>query len=401
MVDFLANGLAIAEILADNAGGQAIDTDGDGGSNKADEYVEIQNGFGTTVSLDGIEIWSQKDGLLYAFPDGETLAPGETATVVGEYTGTPPAGFYDAGGSANTNFLEDGEGSKWDTIFLLDTTTGPPSYVTLTYGTQAQPPSPPSGFPTNAVQIGPGEIIDSSAPNGASFTRNSDGEFVEATPDPGTPDFLCIAEGALVVTLHGRKPVERLAPGDQVRSQDGRYHAVVAIGRATHPQAVLAALPALTPIELPPGVLGATHPLRLSPNHCVLIDSPLAELLFDGPVLVAAKDLVAAGLARPAPQDGGADYIHLLFNDHIVLDASGVWVESLFLGQPGQSWVATQRAAGTLTETDASETDRIRHAQKAFRTLKSHEARLLAASLAGDASSRHQGADAHPASHAD
>ncbi|MEO1309042.1 MAG: lamin tail domain-containing protein, partial [Pseudomonadota bacterium] len=105
MVDFLANGLAIAEILADNAGGQAIDTDGDGGSNKADEYVEIQNGFGTTVSLDGIEIWSQKDGLLYAFPDGETLAPGETATVVGEYTGTPPAGFYDAGGSANTNFL--------------------------------------------------------------------------------------------------------------------------------------------------------------------------------------------------------------------------------------------------------------------------------------------------------
>ena len=229
------------------------------------------------------------------------------------------------------------------------------------------------------MQIGTGESINSSAPNGAGFSRNSDGEFVEGSPDPGVPDFLCIAAGALIYTDRGRQPIERLRPGDRVRAHDGAYHRLVAIGRATHPQAVLSAIPALTPVELFPGVLGADHALQLSPNHCVMIENPLAELLFEGPVLIPAKALVAAGLARTVPQGAGADYYHLLFHDHVVLEASGVWVESLFLGAPGTAWIAAQRQSGTLVEANPTDTDR--DARKAHRALRTHEAQLLTASL--------------------
>lgn len=381
MVDFLANGLAIGELLVDNAGGTAIDTDGDGGSNKADEYVEIQNGSGNTVSLDGIEIWSQKDDLLFAFPDGETLAPGATATVVGEYTGTPPVGFYDAGGSANTNFLQDGEGSKWDSIFLLDTNTSPPSYTVLSYGLPPRAPTLPDGFPTNAVLVGAGESINSSGPNGGSFTRNTDGDFEVGTPDPGVPDFLCIAAGALIDTARGPILVEHLRPGDRVRDKHGRSHSLIAIGRTAHSAAVLDALSDLAPVALYPGAMGATQTLCLSPNHCVLVDTHLTELLFDGPVFVPAKALVASGIAQLVMPDDGVTYFHLLFEDHIVLNASGVWVESLYLGAPGKSWIASQRGAGRLTESERSQTDQICHRFKAHRTLKAHEARLLAASM--------------------
>ncbi|MEM7724479.1 MAG: Hint domain-containing protein [Pseudomonadota bacterium] len=382
MVDFLANGLAIAELLADNAGGSAIDTDGDGGANKADEYVEIQNGSGNTVSLDGIEIWSQKNGLLFAFPDGETLAPGATATVVGEYTGTPPAGFYDAGNANNINFLPDGEGGLWDSIFLLDTTTAPPSYTVFSYGTPPRAPAPPGGFPSDAVQIGPGESINSSSPNGAGFSRDLNGDFVEGSPDPGTPDFLCIATGALIETVDGPVAIEHLRPGTRVFGHDGGAHELIAIGQTTHSAARLALLPGLCPVEVATGTLGATSPLRLSPNHCVLIETPLSDVLFSGPALVPAKALEHAALARAAPNGVDTRYFHLLFADHIVLKASGVWVESLYLGAMAQSWVRAQRQAGQLTERDAETTDRIAHPRKAYRALKAHEARLLIANIA-------------------
>ncbi|MEM9972762.1 MAG: Hint domain-containing protein [Pseudomonadota bacterium] len=377
MPDFLANGLAISEILADNAGGTAIDTDGDGGINKADEYIEIQNGTANTVSLSGIQIWSQKNGLLFEFPTGATIGPGETATVLGEYTGPTPPGFFDSGGPANFNFLPDGEGSQWDSIFLLDTTTAPPSYVSLSYGTPPRAPNPPSGFPDNAVQLGAGESINSSAPNGIAFSRNASGDFEEGTPSPGVPDFICIGAGALIDTTEGLQLIETLTPGTRVLGRDGRAHTLVAVGWAHHGPATLAALPHIAPIAVETGSFGATRPLSLSPNHCLCVETPLSTLLFDGPVLVPAKALQSTGQARPAPFARGVTYFHLLFEEHVVLRASGVWVEALFTSGPARRWLEAQGHRGHLAEIAPGAAQEIRHHAKAFRSLRLFEARLL------------------------
>ncbi|WP_162798306.1 lamin tail domain-containing protein [Sulfitobacter sp. SK011] len=77
------NDLIISEVLADNAGGAAIDTDGDGNTNKSDEFIELQNTSGSVLSLDGYEVWSQKNGLLYSFGATDTIAAHGTATIVG------------------------------------------------------------------------------------------------------------------------------------------------------------------------------------------------------------------------------------------------------------------------------------------------------------------------------
>ena len=131
------DGLIFSEFLVDNSEFSAgFDTDGDGQHNKSDEFIELQNTTGSAISLDGYELWSDDKGLLFSFGPGDTIDPGQTATIVGEYTGTPPAGYYDAGRSEGNNWLEDGEGSNNDTIYLVNTATG--EYIAFSYGEPAQ-----------------------------------------------------------------------------------------------------------------------------------------------------------------------------------------------------------------------------------------------------------------------
>lgn len=183
------NGIIFSEFLVDNSPFVAgYDTDGDGAHNKSDEYIELQNTTGSAISLDGYQVWSDDKGLLYEFGPSDTIAPGQTATIVGEYAGTPPAGFYDAGLSDGNDFLQDGEGAKNDTIYLVNSSTG--DYIVFSYGDPIQSPSPPSGF-TGTSQIGAGESLASDGPNGVSFTRDSNGDWTEGSPDPGTPGVVC------------------------------------------------------------------------------------------------------------------------------------------------------------------------------------------------------------------
>ncbi|NNF71497.1 MAG: lamin tail domain-containing protein, partial [Rhodobacteraceae bacterium] len=112
MADSL-DGLIFSEFLVDNP--SFFDTDGDGTANKSDEFIELQNATGSTISLDGYQLWLDDRGLLYSFSSGDTIDAGGTATVVGEYTGTAPDGFYAAGLGEGNDFLADGEGTRNDT----------------------------------------------------------------------------------------------------------------------------------------------------------------------------------------------------------------------------------------------------------------------------------------------
>jgi hypothetical protein len=375
MVDRLSNGVFISEILADNAGSKAIDTDNDGNTTKADEFIELQNFSGATVSLSGIQIWSEKNGLLYSFGASATLGPYGTATVLGEYTGTPPPGYYSAGIPNNGNFLPDGEGQKFDTIFVLDTNTN--TFITFSYGNPPRVPVQPAGFPTSATQSGTGESFDSNAPNGTAFRRDANGDFIEAPPTPGQRGPLCIAGGMRIDTAAGPVAVEDLRAGDRVLCHDGTSRALRAIGRDRLSAAVWRALPALGPVDLPAGADGRGR-LSLSPNHRVLLSGASAELHLGTPeILVAAKFLGRPRLQHPGES---LDYYHLLFDRHTLIRAEGVWIESLYLGDVGQGWIAAQRRAGTLSEGNPTRTDAIRHAAAVLPCARSYEAVVLAAS---------------------
>lgn len=326
MADFL-NGVFISEILADNAGGSAVDVDGDGNANKADEFIEFGNVSGAPISLDGYEVWSQKNGQLYAFGPGDVLNDGEAATVVGNYTGTPPAGFYSAGIPENGNFLPDGEGQKYDSIFLVDTATG--DYIVLSYGKPPRAPVLPAGFPgTN--RIGSGESVNSNAPNGAALARDANGVLIETTPTPNVPNIACFAEDTVILTRHGERPVADLRPGDMIPTYGHGMQRLLGVCSSHISPDTLLRAPSFRPLTVDSELFGAQLGIRLSPAHCMLYTSPYAEALFaSAQVLLPARHLQAAGFAHPSIPRNGVTYHHLLFADHTLVMANGMWSETL------------------------------------------------------------------------
>ncbi|MEO0863725.1 MAG: Hint domain-containing protein [Pseudomonadota bacterium] len=374
MADFL-NGIFISEILADNAGGAAVDTDGDGNTNKADEFIEFGNVSGASISLDGYEVWSEKNGLLYQFGPGDTLDDGDSATVVGNYGGTPPAGFYNAGIAENGNFIPDGEGQKFDTIFLVDTATG--DYIALSYGNPPRAPTQPGGFP-GTTQVGSGESIDSNAPNGTAFARDGSGTLVETAPTPGTPDVACFAQGTLILTRRGEQPVEDLRPGDRLPTYDGGLRTLLGVCAVHLPARDLLAHPALRPLTVDGAMFGGDHGIRLSPAHCLLYGAPWAEALFASPqILLRARHLEAAGMARADIPRSGVTYHHLLFDEHVLVLANGMWAESyLNTGARDDRDVVDQARWNLCPGVSRAAT---RHRQAARRVLRGFEARVLLA----------------------
>lgn len=362
MADKLSNGLFISEILADNAGGSATNTNLDGATNKQDEYIEIQNSSGGSIDLSGIQIFSERDGQLHSFSSGQIIDAGETATIIGTYTGPQNPGgdtsrnYFGSNGSAGTDrgsnngFLYDGEGTKRDSIILLDTNTN--EFVILSYGEPPDPPdvnpdgtlvSPPPGFPAGATRVGDGESIDSGSPNGTAFSRDADGDFAEdPDPTPGEPDTPCFCAGTLIETDAGPIPVEDLVPGMGIVTLDRGVQPLVGIGMCRVGHVALAALPELRPITVPAGVLGATETLHLSPAHRVLLSGGKVELVTSLHAVLAPVGTLT-GLAGITRDDSLAPvtFVHLLFANHEIIRANGIWTESLFAGARASRFLQT------------------------------------------------------------
>lgn len=357
MVAFL-DGLFFSEILADNAGNGAFDTDGDGGSNKADEFVEIQNSTGSTIDLSNYSLWSAQRGELYDFTTGASVAAGETATVIGEYSGTPPPGsnYYDVGLPNNNNnqgLLEDGEGSfRWDTLYLVNEVTG--EYIALEYGdghpgtANVTVPDFFAGTSVTGVLVG-SETTLSDAPNGTVITRDANGDLVEdTTPDPDNPGPVCFVLGTLIATAKGQRRIEDLSPGDLIETRDHGAQPLRWIGASHQSGADLIAAPHLRPIHIAKGALGPDVPsrdLRVSPQHRMLIHSRIAERMFGpGGVLVpAVKLLPLPGVTRSGAQ--AITYLHLLFDRHEIVFAEGCESESLYLGEMAQDRLGSDAMA--------------------------------------------------------
>ncbi|MEM9910382.1 MAG: Hint domain-containing protein [Pseudomonadota bacterium] len=381
MPDFL-NGLFFSEILADNAGGGALNTNGQGGANKQDEFVEIQNNTGSTIDLEGYQIWSSQNGLLHTFQENDDIPAGGTATVVGTFN-NPPAGFFGANGNNNSasgsgGFLEDGEGGKRDTLYLADPDG---NYIVLSYGDPPQTPTNlPSGFPTGGAQQGAGESVNSNAPNGTALLRDENGDFVEGSADPGTPGFVCFAEGTLIATQHGCVAVETIAPGTPILTKDYGFRPLLAVRCAPIGRCVLRICPDLRPVVIPKGVLGNNKPLRVSPAHKVLISDAMAEVLLSfREVFVPAIHLVGRAGIYQETMDKPIVYYHLLFDQHQILNSNGCWTESLFMGDVAHAALAL--AAGWKVWEGVSLGD-LRHKETARPVLKRHESALLSASWA-------------------
>ncbi|MBQ0752058.1 MAG: Hint domain-containing protein [Roseovarius sp.] len=163
----------------------------------------------------------------------------------------------------------------------------------------------------------------------SNFSQGASPGFYTSDRNTGyTHQFVCFAAGTGIATPKGTRRVETLEPGDRVETRDDGAQRVLWTGRR-----VVRGLGADAPVRFAPGTIGNREALLLSPQHRVMIRSPMAELLFAAhEVLVPAKAMIDGRAICAAPV-ARVTYVHLLLERHALLDAAGgAPCESLFPG---------------------------------------------------------------------
>ncbi|OWU82360.1 hypothetical protein ATO6_22075 [Oceanicola sp. 22II-s10i] len=192
----------------------------------------------------------------------------------------------------------------------------------------------------------------------------------------------CFTPGTVIATPKGERLVEELQAGDRVITRDNGIQEIRWVGAKALNGRELAANAHLKPVLIQKGSLGHGLPERdmlVSPNHRVLVNNDKTALYFEErEVLVAAKHLT--GLAGVDVVNAlHTTYIHFMFDRHEVVLSNGAWTESF---QPGEQ---TLDGIGNAQRNEIFElfpelksTKGIRDYHAARRTLKKHEAALLA-----------------------
>jgi len=231
-------------------------------------------------------------------------------------------------------------------------------------------------------------------PNGQTVTLNADGTFtVDADSDEEIAPFTytisdgtntdtafvtvntipCFVAGTMILTPEGEKPVETLEPGDLVLTHDNGAQPLRWIGQRS-----VKAEGDLAPVRIAAHTFGVHRTLLVSPQHRILIQDAVSELLFGEPqVLISAKHLLNDKTVTR--QVGGmVDYVHLLFDEHQVVFSAGLPTESFLPGSQTADFFEEEvlkEICSIFPEIDPKTGDG--YSPSARRILKRHEAEVL------------------------
>lgn len=164
---------------------------------------------------------------------------------------------------------------------------------------------------------------------------------------------VCFTRGTLIATDEGEVSVETLSVGDQVWTQDHGLQTIRWIGAQEMPASELRRNPKYRPVRIRAGALGVGIPasdLLVSPQHRVLVNSPVANRMFgQQEVLVAAIHLLEVSgidIAEDMPQ---VEYWHFHLDRHEVVFSNGAATESLYAGPMALGSVPPEARAEILS----------------------------------------------------
>ena len=168
----------------------------------------------------------------------------------------------------------------------------------------------------------------------SSLERQANGDYtLQTTPGPGS-SYICFTKGTKILTAGGERSVEDLCVGDEVITKDFGAQRIRWIGRKN-----LTGFESKNqsdqPITIKAHAFGPNVPSRdtkLSPNHAILNNHWKASLYFgDAEVLTTSKSLLNADYAFRT-RVASVSYFHILLDQHNLVQANGLWSESLYLG---------------------------------------------------------------------
>ena len=141
--------------------------------------------------------------------------------------------------------------------------------------------------------------------------------------------------GVHLMTPEGELPVEWLATGDRLLTRDHGAQPILWIGRARVSRARIAEAPDLAPVEIASGALGPgfpTHPTRLAACARVLLSGFEVELnAGQTEALAEIADLEDGSRIGVPPCVEGTHYTYLVLPMHALVQANGLWAETLLL----------------------------------------------------------------------
>jgi Hint domain len=200
-------------------------------------------------------------------------------------------------------------------------------------------------------------------------------------PVANPPLPLCLSGDARVKVECGTCAARDICAGSRVMTQDHGAQAVLWVGKRIIDFAREPAMEDHRPIIFETGSvdgINPTAPIRLSPQHRVLIRGWRAELYFaERSILVPARALVNNTTIRVDTESPTVEYVHLLFRKHEVIWADDLPVESLFLGEiaMGVAGAALEREIFDIFPELKPVAERMRMARPAVRM---RDARVLA-----------------------
>lgn len=162
------------------------------------------------------------------------------------------------------------------------------------------------------------------------------------TDEDNSADYLtiasvpCFGPNTRITTSKGMVPVKWLRRGDRVLTRDFGFQPLRWAGRFQVPHLQMRREPQLAPVRVPAWLVDAdrtTGYLETSQEHRIVVSGADVQLLFgEDEVFVAAKFLAEPTI--PEISFRSYTYFHLLFHRHHVIQADGVWTESLLVLPP-------------------------------------------------------------------
>jgi len=147
------------------------------------------------------------------------------------------------------------------------------------------------------------------------------------TQEGHTRGMACFCAGAAIRVPGGYRRVEELGPGDLVCTEDAGVQVVKWAGCRT-----VRAQDDLAPVCIQKGTLGAQKDVWVSPQHRICLTSWQAQLFYGvDEILVPAKSLVNGTTIRQVPRRS-VTYVHIMFDQHQLINSDGVISESFFPG---------------------------------------------------------------------
>lgn len=208
---------------------------------------------------------------------------------------------------------------------------------------------------------------------------------IKTAPGRGSSGFgactVCFTPGTRIQTPHGPVPVEELHEDDRICTKDNGVQPIRWIGHRRVSGGRLIAMPHLRPVRVRAHILGEGEPdadLLLSPDHRLLVKGPAAQTLFNShEVLVAARDLINDTSILPDYRCRGVTYIHLMLDQHQIVWANGVEVDSFHPAGMSPGHLDPQQRAGLFERFPDIQQDPMDYGAFARRTLTQPEAAVL------------------------